>query len=221
MGTIELFVWCLALLVTVRLLFLLCQRRVLRATAEAAAAWMVSFIAINSLLGFEGIGPGCIGCERRAAVPSNATFRYPGAFGASSCLYGFASAEELLTAIRRTDICTLVVLGAPWDAHYKKWTSGGAWQEMADVSCADSGIEVGYFHYSGASGQEGSIPLELGLGPTLGSYSPRAWRAGVDLGELQSVRGWGAEQLRERLGEGWATSTIEEVCKNLTANYVR
>ena len=90
-----------------------------------------------------------------------------------------------------------MVLGAEWDGHYRSWLGRGAWRTLGSATCADPSIDVGFYHYSGSSDSASGniIPLELGLGPTLGSYSPRYFRAGRDLGELSSLRGQSADDL--------------------------
>ena len=70
-----------------------------------------------------------------------------------------------------------------WDNHYAAWLEGGAWQALARSLCKEPDVIIGFYHYS-----ENSIPIELGLGATLGSYSPRAFRGGCDLGGLSALR---------------------------------
>lgn len=132
----------------------------------------------------------------------------------SPCLDMYRSAEKLVEAVNRTDVCTLLVMGATWDGHYKAWFSLGLWQAIADAVCDDPAIEVGVFHYSGApAGEPGSIPSELGIGATLGSYSPRVWVAGRDLGELAPIRGKSVETMRYLYGESWLDTEVLRHCR--------
>ena len=118
-----------------------------------------------------------------------------------ACLKEY-TAEEVMAAVQREDVCTLLLLGAKWDGHYLFFMSGGAWQALAQYTCDDATIEVGVYHYSGApAGQNGSIPMELGVGATLGSYSPRVFMGGRDFGELTRKIRSSSKLLQENFGK--------------------
>ena len=191
----EAFLWSVVVATLLRSRHLLNQQRFVRALAEVPLAYFMCMVIINWLLGFESIGPGHDDLPQPTSEND---------IEAGDCMREYLSAAELLAAVRRTEVCTLVVLGAKWDGHYKSWMRRGAWSALGSATCADPSIDVGFFHYSGLSEQtsHATIPLELGLGPTLGSYSPRAYRAGRDLGELTSVRGRSADDVRLTSDDG-------------------
>ena len=195
------FLWSIVVATLLRARHLLNQQRFVRALAEVPLAYFLCMVIINWLLGFESIGPGPVGYDDRPQSIEQSHIE------AGDCMREYQSAAELLAAVRRTEVCTLVVLGAKWDGHYKSWVRRGAWSALGSATCADPSIDVGVYHYSGGSdATSNSIPQELGLGPTLGSYSPRAFRAGRDLGELASVRGHSADELtsgRRQVGRDW------------------
>ena len=134
-----------------------------------------------------------------------------------ACLKEY-TAEEVVAAVQREHVCTLLVLAATWDGHYKRFAARGVWQALSQYACHDDAIEVGVYHYSGApEGATGSIPKELGLGATLGSYSPRLYKGSRDLGELTSIRGAAVTQLQEEHGEHWPETLVLHSCRKLQA----
>eukprot|EP00928_Gymnodinium_smaydae_P068513 TRINITY_DN51681_c0_g1_i1.p1 TRINITY_DN51681_c0_g1~~TRINITY_DN51681_c0_g1_i1.p1 ORF type:complete len:174 (+),score=30.80 TRINITY_DN51681_c0_g1_i1:52-573(+) len=134
-----------------------------------------------------------------------------------ACLKEY-TAEEVVHAVQREHVCTLLVLAATWDGHYRSFASGGVWQALSKHACQDDTVEVGVYHYSGApAGETGSIPMELGLGATLGSYSPRMFLGGRDFGELTEVRGASVTELVEEHGEDWLETLVLRPCRKLQA----
>ena len=201
----EALLWSIVVATLLRARHLLNQQRFLRALAEVPLAYLFCMAILNWLLGPENILPGPVGFfedHPQSAEQSHI-------IEAGDCMREYHSAAELLAAVRRTEVCTLVVLGAKWDGHYKSWVRRGAWSALGSATCADPSIDVGVYHYDGGSdaASSNSLPLELGLGSTLGSYSPRAFRAGRDLGELTSVRGHSADELTSsggrQVGRDW------------------
>jgi hypothetical protein len=126
------------------------------------------------------------------------------------------SAEEVVSAVRRKHVCTLLLLAAKWDGHYKQFASDGAWQALSQAACEDDSIEVGVYHYSGAgAGEPGSIPTELGVGATIGGYTPHVWLSGKDFGELKTIRGASAQRLRAEHGNDWPEKEAFHVCREV------
>ena len=90
--------------------------------------------------------------------------------------------DSALTAIKRDNICTLLLLGANWDGHFKKFVQNGYWQELSESLGKEKGIDVAFLEYSGASEGPMSIPDEILFGKrTLGSFMWFMFRDGKRL----------------------------------------
>jgi hypothetical protein len=72
----------------------------------------------------------------------------------SPCLKLY-SVDEVVDAVKREDVCTLVVMGDEHDEGYVAWATGGAWDALAAAACEDATVEVAAFHY---------LPLPPGYG---------------------------------------------------------
>ena len=111
----EALLWSIVVATLLRARHLLNQQRFLRALAEVPLAYLFCMAILNWLLEPEHILPGPVGFfedHPQSAEQSHI-------IEAGDCMREYHSAAEVLAAVRRTEVCTLVVLGAKWDGHYK------------------------------------------------------------------------------------------------------
>jgi hypothetical protein len=106
---------------------------------------------------------------------------------ASSILSSGAAATEL---VARSSVCTLILAGALWDGHFKAFVKSGLIQEVRDLR---PDVDIVALLYDGSSaGHESALPplsTAWAAEGTLASYELRAFRGGIDLGEVR-VRQW-------------------------------
>mmetsp|Transcript_8613 Transcript_8613/g.13080 ORF Transcript_8613/g.13080 Transcript_8613/m.13080 type:complete len:188 (-) Transcript_8613:26-589(-) len=88
--------------------------------------------------------------------------------------------NSVLPALNRKQVCTLLLLGAKWDGHFKRFVERGYWQQLSEeLHQQQPEIEVTFLEYSGESEGIMSIPTEILDGKrTIGSYEWFMFRDG-------------------------------------------
>ena len=100
-------------------------------------------------------------------------------------------------------MCTIILFGAPWDGHFKMFASTYRhWHELAILLDKVQDVELAYYEYTGQSNGSRSIPSELHLNPTLGSYEWHGYQSGKRL--------W--HNGRECWSSGWDVNCIMKLC---------
>ena len=111
--------------------------------------------------------------------------------------------ESAIAAASRDEMCTIILFGAPWDGHFKMFASTYRhWHELAILLDKVQDVELAYYEYTGQSNGSRSIPSELHLNPTLGSYEWHGYQSGKRL--------W--HNGRECWSSGWDVNCIMKLC---------
>jgi hypothetical protein len=112
---------------------------------------------------------------------------------------------------QRKEICTLLVVGATWDGHFRVWLKNGSWERIERVLSQSkqrmrAKIELGYFLYHDQ--RLPKITSDAWAQPSIGSYEivmfkdgKTLQREGVNklLRPPRSHERYDDEELRERL----------------------
>ena len=89
---------------------------------------------------------------------------------------------SLINAAKRSHICTLVVVGATWDGHFKHWIRYGNWKllnQLFKKNADEISIEMGYFLYNVESLPQ--ITSDAWPSITIGSYDVVMFKNGKAL----------------------------------------
>lgn len=107
---------------------------------------------------------------------------HPGIAGPCSA---YVSTPDLRAAVADEGVCTVVLVGASWDGHYKAYRSSEYWLHLTNELCSEEFTFV-YSYYSGFRDafELPDIADDWRHG-TIGSYEIRAFRGGRDLGRSE------------------------------------
>jgi hypothetical protein len=108
--------------------------------------------------------------------------------------------DTFIAAAKRPDVCTGVLIGAPWDGHFKRYVAMGTWLKIhkdieeslppfiAETNVAPFEVELGYMfyhtHYNSSISAPQQLPDDIPGAWTrndVGSYLVRFFRNGAAL----------------------------------------
>ena len=121
-----------------------------------------------------GAGDGTI--QQQAASAGVAPQRREADADAGDSIVEYNSSQDLVQAISRSDVYTVVFIAARWDGWWKAFRP--TLNQVADILRDEDGVEVGLYMYSGSRDSK-QIPPETGLKYTLPSFDVFAFRNGI------------------------------------------
>mmetsp|Transcript_11276 Transcript_11276/g.18667 ORF Transcript_11276/g.18667 Transcript_11276/m.18667 type:complete len:185 (-) Transcript_11276:202-756(-) len=129
----------------------------------------------------------------------------------NSLIHVLASNDEATSKLSRASrSCSVVIVGAPWDGHFRAFIGQGKMQEVATTLLLDDQQEeinimlLLYKGYKDGSGEDDFLPKELWAEGTLGSYEMRVFHGGIDRGRVD-VRQLDVQEL---------VNEVRSICNN-------